>query len=524
MNKVICGKVEDVLKDYPPGTFQAVLTDPPYGLGTVKDIHGLLRHWLDGTDGEHLQTSGFMGRDWDAVPSPETWREVLRVLSPGAFIMAFSGCRTQDLMGVSMRLAGFEDNSCLYWMYSSGFPKSTDVSKQIDKRAGAEREVVGKHPAPCTDSGTGRYGWNTKGNGRTTPNVTAPATPLAQTWDGWKYGRQSLKPAAEPILLMNAPYGKSRIDAITEHGSGAINVDGCRIGTEQRSVKTGRSNPNGGPVDTVAYGKFQAWDGQYRTENRGRYPSNVLFSHSPRCQQVGTRKVKGTRPRVEHTGDSTKSQTGGLGIEGGRPIGFVTQGYTSPDGTEEVADFICQDGCAVKMLDEQAGERKSGTYRHASARQGKAGVGLLSTKLHSGTSNAPDNYGDKGTASRFFYTAKASRSEREKGLLGVLPCVKCGGVDTTKHTINGKEGKCIRNDWPTVKPLKITEYLARLLLVPEEYRDKAAILIPFSGTGSEALGAILAGWRNWLAIDMSEHACEIARARIAYWTQQPTLL
>jgi len=142
LNKVICGKIEDVLRQYPPGIFSAVLCDPPYGLGEVRDIEALLKAWLANADGTDQQTAGFMGRDWDKVPHPGIWREVLRVMAPGAFIMAFSGCRTVDLLGISMRLAGFQDNNLLLWLQGQGFPKAADCSKAIDRQEYKRREAA----------------------------------------------------------------------------------------------------------------------------------------------------------------------------------------------------------------------------------------------------------------------------------------------------------------------------------------------------------------------------------------------
>jgi len=124
------GDVEDVLPTLPEGSMTACLCDPPYGLGEVKDIKALLRAWLDGDGGDSQQTNGFMGKDWDKVPSPSVWREVLRVLAPGALVLAFSGARTCDLLGMSMRLAGFRDSDMLVWLVGSAFTKGADVSKQ----------------------------------------------------------------------------------------------------------------------------------------------------------------------------------------------------------------------------------------------------------------------------------------------------------------------------------------------------------------------------------------------------------
>jgi DNA modification methylase len=140
----------EVLKSLPAGSIEAVVTDPPYGLGDMSPakVAECLQAWARG-DTWTPTGKGFMGKQWDAwVPPPELWREVLRVLKPGGHAVVFAGSRTQDLMSVSLRLAGFEVRDTLQWLYGSGFPKSLDVSKALDKMAGAEREVIGTKSKP----------------------------------------------------------------------------------------------------------------------------------------------------------------------------------------------------------------------------------------------------------------------------------------------------------------------------------------------------------------------------------------
>src|SRR5690606_29866041 len=183
------GDCLDVMRQLPENSVDAVVTDPPYGLSREPDIEEVLRHWLAGDDYEH-RGGGFMGKTWDSfVPGPAVWREVFRVLKPGGHILCFAGTRTVDLMGISLRLVGFEIRDCLQWLYGSGFPKSLDVSKAIDKKFGAERVVIAegkpvKRMIPGADQNkTGSW---IKDNGRIfVPTVTAPATPEAKKWEGW---------------------------------------------------------------------------------------------------------------------------------------------------------------------------------------------------------------------------------------------------------------------------------------------------------------------------------------------------
>jgi site-specific DNA-methyltransferase (adenine-specific) len=180
-----------------------VVTDPPYGLA-------------------------FMGKRWDYdVPSVEVWAECLRVLKPGGHLLAFAGTRTQHRMAVRIEDAGFEIRDMIAWVYGSGFPKSLDVSKAIDKAAGVEREVVGiSSTMNQKDSVSLKASKAHPEFGDRIP-VTAPATPEAQQWAGWG---TALKPALEPITMARKPLTGTVAANVLEHGTGALNVDGCRVG------------------------------------------------------------------------------------------------------------------------------------------------------------------------------------------------------------------------------------------------------------------------------------------------------
>jgi site-specific DNA-methyltransferase (adenine-specific) len=182
----------------PGSSVDSIVTDPPYGLS-------------------------FMGKKWDYdVPSVELWQECLRVLKPGGHLLAFAGTRTQHRMAVRIEDAGFEIRDMIAWVYGSGFPKSLDVSKAIDKAAGVDREVVG--PNPWADRG-GLVRANTYGE-PTRPPETSPATDAARQWQGWG---TALKPAMEPITVARKPLIGTVAANVLEHGTGALNVDGCRI-------------------------------------------------------------------------------------------------------------------------------------------------------------------------------------------------------------------------------------------------------------------------------------------------------
>jgi hypothetical protein len=198
----------DHLRSMPADSVDAVVTDPPYGIS-------------------------FMGKKWDYdVPSEEVWRECLRVLKPGGHLLAFAGTRTQHRMAVRIEDAGFEIRDMLAWVYGSGFPKSLDVSKAIDKAAGAERPVVGmkvygEGAVHHGGANSGRRGGVMSKSADRGPNqITAPATQAAQQWAG--YGT-ALKPALEPITMARKPLIGTVAANVLEHGTGALNIDGCRV-------------------------------------------------------------------------------------------------------------------------------------------------------------------------------------------------------------------------------------------------------------------------------------------------------
>ncbi|NDB61562.1 site-specific DNA-methyltransferase, partial [bacterium] len=201
------GDSKQILPTMAENSIDSVVCDPPYELG-------------------------FMGKSWDCTGianDVQLWKEVLRVLKPGGHLLAFSGSRTYHRMAVAIEDAGFEIRDQIMWVYGSGFPKSHDVSKAIDKAAGAEREVVGETRKGAQSESTGRYGaW---GDGIT---PTAPATAAAKQWQGWG---TALKPAHEPIVLARKPVKGTVANNVLTYGVGGINIDGTRVGSEGGSTR-----------------------------------------------------------------------------------------------------------------------------------------------------------------------------------------------------------------------------------------------------------------------------------------------
>ena len=242
------GDCLEVLRSMPDCSVDSIVTDPPYGLS-------------------------FMGKKWDYdVPSVDVWVECLRVLKPGGHLLAFAGTRTQHRMAVRIEDAGFEIRDMIAWVYGSGFPKSLDVSKAIDKAAGAEREVIGETKKGAQTESTGRYGaW---GDGIT---PTAPSTDAAKQWQGWG---TALKPALEPITVARKPLIGTVTENVLQHGTGAINVDGGRVGMDGGARRGLQHIGNDAETNTI-YGKgLGLANPAPRVEGLGRWPANFIHDGS----------------------------------------------------------------------------------------------------------------------------------------------------------------------------------------------------------------------------------------------------
>jgi DNA modification methylase len=379
--------------------YHAVLCDPPYGLSP----DGKARTWddLDGAEGR-----GFMGKAWDAaVPGATFWRGVLRVLRPGAHVVAFGGTRTYHRLACAVEDAGFEVRDMLSYLYGSGFPKSLNV------RTATNNEV----------------------------------------WSG--YGT-ALKPACEPAVLARKPLSGTVAANALEHGCGALAIDASRIAYASEADRAAMSA--GVEAIRAKGGQWEhSWantcdlSGANPAHENGRWPANVLL-----------------------------------------------------------------DEAAAAMLDEQSGESVSTPFR---ANVASGGILPFSFRTAGG-------FSDSGGASRFFYTAKASRSEREAGCEGFEERITNtnsppGTLGSQSPRAGANRNMAARNHHPTVKPLALTTYVARLLLPPPGARPRR-LLVPFSGSGSEVIGALLAGWDEVVGVEMSQEYIAIATARLKHWAKR----
>jgi DNA modification methylase len=465
------------LRTLPTNSVDAIVTDPPYGLGREPDPREVLQAWLSGEEYKP-GGSGFMGRTWDAfVPSPPVWAECLRVLKPGGHLLAFAGTRTYDWIVMGVRLAGFEVRDMVGWIYGSGFPKSLDVSKAIDVHGGErvswfgpwlrkwreENGVTQKEIASLFPSKTGgltgcvanwELGLNMptpeqfnaickkyslpfssieqaereilstqsarrlevapgQNKDRSPVNLNITA-PATEAARQWSGYGTALKPAIEPVVMARKPLDGTVAQNVLKWGTGGINVDGCRVGTDENTARLNNGTTLGAMND-------DGWKPKVMTTGgapAGRWPANIIH-----------------------------------------------------DGSEEVLGVF-----PVTVSGTPSGARNA------------------PSSFNGGNGSQLTGYADSGSAARFFYQAKASRTEREHGLSG-LPR---GIVDTTRAEDSagrdnpragaGRSGEGRANIHPTVKPVDLMRYLIRLVTPPG-----GLVVDPYAGSGTTGVAAVHEG-------------------------------
>lgn len=396
-----------VMSSIPEGSIHACVTDPPYDLLSTSRRGSGRSNEPDNPYGRHGSNGkGFMGLAWDATGvafDPATWAEVLRVLKPGGHLLAFGGTRTSHRLVGAIEDAGFEIRDSILWLFGSGFPKSLN---------------------------------------------------LHGDWEGWG---TALKPAHEPCVMARKPMGGGVAKNVAEYGTGALNIDGCRVqgepgeridGGRVSSTSDGWDRPWKHDEEALDAARARGRAAAAKSESSGRWPSNVILD--------------------EHTAQVLDEQTGVL-VSGANPTRRGSDKFRGIYG-----DFKGQE--------------------EAEAARGR----------------------DEGGASRFFYVAKASRSERNAGLgdeFEERQMLWTSGQKRPGTFQSDETNRSAKNHHPTVKPIALMRHLTRLVTPPG-----GIVLDPFMGSGTTGIACALEGLR-FIGVDREADYIEIAHARIAHWSQ-----
>ena len=534
------GDCREVLAQLPADSVDACVTDPPYGLE-------------------------FMGKEFDRLgdgPAQQAWHlawalELLRVLKPGAHLLAFGGTRTYHRMVCAIEDAGFEIRDSLHWFYGSGFPKSLNVSKALDDAAGVEREKIGE--------GVGRTGEAAQPQGSSFSDdsyqwpgkfdITAPATDAAKQWDGWG---TALKPAHEPVVLARKPLIGTVAANVIRYGTGALNIDASRI----------HSGPSagGGVSGSSALGQSSGWNAH---ENRttaidrsmasGRWPANILLDEDAAAEldeQTGVLKsgANPTRRKGHKFGPSCYGQFGGktevpargadegmgsrlfkvikcdesvsaveLALMVGRrhedasALSRAKANHKQDTSTPQASTIETQNWSEQKedpatpttrssgdepLLGPQHEEPTQKTSRALDAGQNEA-TGITPTTPGQPTSRECVAAATSGSTSQ-----KSEHGEKDLGgsRFRYVAKPKRGERDAWLRQQAGNNGP--PNFHPTVKPIELMRYLVRLV-TPKN----GIVLDPFIGSGSTGVAALLEGFRC-IGIEQSAEYAELARARM----------
>ena len=426
----------DVLPTLPDNSVDSIVTDPPYELG-------------------------FMGKSWDnsgIAYSVELWTECMRVLKPGGHLLAFGGSRTWHRLAVAIEDAGFEMRDSIAWLYGSGFPKSMDISKQIDKQAGAEREVIGSKIASPkgisgaenrSDTAAGAYGGEAK-----EIDITAPATPEAKQWQGWG---TALKPAFEPVVVARKPLEEKTVAAnVLKFGTGGLNIDDSRIVAQDQKELA------------------KNWD--------------------------RTQSVAALEGRNSMSGGLNTIDLSGYKAEGRWPANIILDPYTA------------------ELLDEQSGISKDGV---AVRRNGNSANGMFPVAISEGSKDVGFG-GSGGASRFFYVAkaSKKDRNEGLDELEAKLTAAANFRPNHLEKAVEGDDGlpygrwQPTKNFHPTVKPTALMEYLIKLVTPPN-----GTVLDPFTGSGSTGKAALLSGFK-FIGIELTEEYLPIIEGRLKWASQQ----
>ena len=431
------------LEEQPDESVHHIITDPPYLIN-------------------------FMNKGWDSKDNiagrKDFWKECLRVLKPGGHLLVFGHSRTHHRVMTAIEDAGAEIRDCLFWFYGSGFPKSQDIGKKIDKLQGNKRVEV-EH----TGLGGGAYQkGNSKKNSKDASSyatgTSAKATRGNSEWEGWG---NALKPAYEPIIMARKKFKGSLTNNVLEHGTGAINIDATRVGAEPiitngKGNKWVESNPHGKRTGQSVLG--------VNKQNIGRHPANIMLTHSPGCRKVG----ETTEETLNHNAPAG-SFAGGEEDRGSEKV------YRKQQNKVEL--YECEDDCPINQLDKQA-PKVGNAFKTKRKKDTTGGSG--DSWSNGGKKEGQDNgtYDGLSGASRFFYQPKVSKKERNKG---------------------------VNNNHPTIKPIELMKWLVKLVS-----KEGQVIYDPFAGSGTTGIACALLN-RDFVGTELDPDYCDIAKKRIEWW-------
>ena len=434
-------------------TIDSVVTDPPYELG-------------------------FMGKAWDASGiafNVEVWRECLRVLKPGGHILAFGGTRTYHRMTVAIEDAGFEIRDCMAWMYGSGFPKSHNIGKAVDKLLGNDREVVGENPNvrkadsqknTVFEGGFQEDNTITKGNSE---------------WEGWG---TALKPAFEPIVMGRKPFKGTVAENVLEWGVGGLNIDASRVGNESRTVPVHSDDKK---EDETLFGLHPTIQHHREETTIGRWPANVMLDEEAGKildEQSGTTYSGPTNQKVKYSG----------GVFGG---GNGVKEYPANSGGAS-RFFYCP-----KASKKDRDEGMPQSVPQFTGRPRREDGSVIYKETH------PEEWAEAmAKKKRKDKTALAGAEEKLQELNGPTQ-IKGRDAGQDSRSVAHKARPTARmNIHPTVKPTPLMEYLIKLV-TPKGGK----VLDPFMGSGSTGKGALLNDY-SFVGIELSPEYFSIAESRI----------
>jgi DNA modification methylase len=484
--EIVKGDALELLQTLPDNSFHSMVTDPPSGTGFMNKEWDCFRRRNNPNDAGRPNVFGRT-----SATAPHSYgesergnfiafmtvimKEAFRVLRPGAHALVWALPRTSHWTATALEDAGFDVRDVIVHAFGSGFPKSQNVGKFIDKLPGYR---------PDSDDGF--------------------------LWDGWG---TALKPASEHWILVRKPLSEKNIALnVLKWGTGALNIDACRVQRAGGDVpgwhQTGAKGSGGYQgEETFKIRDMSPDEIQARCGDKGRWPPNLILTHSAGCRLVGTQTIPANG---SVTGEEPSEKT--AGVYGEFEDREAWEAHGNGDGTETVEVWECTDLCPVVRIDQQSGIRKNGGRNDGKLRNPKGITNFASTGCS--TSYA----GDSGGASRYFptfrYQAKPSRKEREAGLGeqpdAILNRVNPGGIEHDPRWAP----VIVKNNHPTVKSIELMKYLCTMVTPPGGY-----ILDPFAGSGSTGCAAVQLGFGFYGCEKdaKNERFVEIARARIRYW-------